>query len=428
MNHLTFRARVSWTLFLLGSALAWCAPSSHGGEGLIASPEPDWPQWRGPRRDGISGERGLLSSWPEDGPKLLWKASDVGRGWAAPIVVDDTIYLTGDVGDDLVLFAFDRGGRKKWQVTNGRAWKGSYPGARACCAYSEGRLYHINAHGRLVCLQADTGREVWSVEVLARFEAENIQWAISECLLVDGPHVIVTPVGKQALMAALDKRDGRTVWTTEALQEDRPTYSSPILFRHAGRRLLANCSSAHGFGVDADTGKLQWTFPMRNRYDVTVTTPVYGAGGVFYATPDGPNGNLYRLRAEADAVRVEHAWNTPMDTLTGGAVFVDGRLYGSGYRRLKYWMIVDWQSGQMQQELKDLFSGAALYADDRLYCLLEDGRCALLKLTPGGCDIASQFRLVPGKVRDAWAHPVLLDGRLYLRYHETLWCFDVRGS
>jgi hypothetical protein len=91
-------------------------------------------------------------------------------------------------------------------------------------------------------------------------------------------------------------------------------------------------------------------------------------------------------------------------------------------------MIVDWQSGQMQQELKDLFSGAALYADDRLYCLLEDGRCALLKLTPGGCDIASQFRLVPGKVRDAWAHPVLLDGRLYLRYHETLWCFDVRGS
>lgn len=397
------------------------------GDGLIASPEPDWPQWRGPRRDGLSSERGLLTSWPADGPKLLWKVGDLGRGWSAPIVVRQTLYITGDVGDELVLWAFDRDGRQRWRTTNGAAWKGSFPGARACCAYADGRLYHLNAHGRLACLDAETGQEYWAVDVLARFAAENIQWAISENLLVDGPRVIVTPGGRKALMAALDREDGRTVWTTPPLPDDCATYASPILFRHAGRRLLAGCSSAHGFGVDADTGRLQWTVPLRNRYDVTTATPVYGAGSVFYVTPDGPNGKLYRLQATGAEVGAELGWSTSWDALTGGALLVDGRLYGSGYRRLKYWWCLDWNTGETKAELKELASGAAVWAEGRLYCLAENGWAALLRLPGHGLEIASQFRLVPDRVRDAWAHPVLLDGRLYLRYHDTLWCYDVRN-
>ena len=162
---------------------------------LIASPEQGWPQWRGPRRDNICDETGLLQQWPEEGPKLIWKISGLGRGYSAPIVTGGRIYIAGDVGDELHVFAFDLDGKQVWQAKNGRAWKGPSPGARASCTFSAGNLYHMNAHGRVACLDAATGREIWAVEVLERFEGKNITWALSENLLVDGNNVVVTAGG-----------------------------------------------------------------------------------------------------------------------------------------------------------------------------------------------------------------------------------------
>ena len=393
---------------------------------MIASPEPDWPQWRGPRRDGISDEKGLLPSWPADGPKLLWKIDGLGQGWSSPIIVGERIYITGDVGDDLVVFALDRTGAIQWQTKNGRAWKDPYPGARACCVYSDGRVYNLNAHGRLVCLDAASGREQWAVDILERFKGKNITWALSECLLVDGPRLIVTPGGTEALMAALDKRTGETLWTTPALEDDRTSHSSPILFRYGGRRIIANCSSAHGFGVDADTGELLWTVPLNNPHGVNVSTPIYGSGCVFFMTPYSEQGRLYRLRADQQGMTAEHVWSSPIDAVTGCGVLVDGMLFAAGYREVKWWLGIDWQTGETKCELKDLTTGAAIYADGRLYVLDERGTAALLKPGPNSLEIVSRFQLTPDRVRDAWAHPVLLDGRLYLRYHDTLWCLNVR--
>ena len=410
--------------FLDGAVTLWAA-AEPPPDGLIASPEPGWPQWRGPRRDGISEEKGLLQSWPEAGPRLLWKVDGLGTGWSSPIVVYERIYITGDVGDELLVFAFDLQGRLQWKAKNGRSWKGSYPGARAACAFSEGRLYHLNAHGRLACLEAATGNEVWAVDVLERFRGRNITWALSECLLVDGERVIVTPGGEKGLMAALDKRHGHTVWVTERLGEDFTSHSSPILFQHAGRRLIAQCSSGHGFGVDADSGKLLWAVPLRNRYDTNVATPVYGEGCVFYVTPYTELGRLYRLRTTAEGIESELVWTSLLDTVTGSGVLVDGTLYAAGYSRFKRWFALDWRTGETKSELRDLTTGAAIYADGRLYCLDERGNVALLNPS-GGLVLAGRFRLVPQRVNDAWAHPVLLDGRLYLRYHDTLWCYDVQ--
>ena len=393
-------------------------------DGPIASPEPDWPQWNGPRRDGISREKDLLTTWPDGGPKLAWKIGNLGRGWSSPIIVRDRLYITGDVDDDMVIFAFDLTGRPLWKATNGRSWTGSYSGARACCAYSEGKLYHMNARGRVVCLEADTGKELWAVDVLERFQGQIITWAMSECLLVDGSRVMVTPGGEKALMAALDKRSGRTVWTTEPLREDRASHSSPLLFRYAGKRIVANCTSAHGFGVDADTGKLLWTVPLRSPYGVNVATPVYGAARLFYTTPY-VYGTCYALRPRPTGPKPEKAWSTTLDTCTGTVLLVDGLLYGSGYKKHKSWLCLDWKSGEIRYELKGLTTGAAVYADGRLYCLTEDGRAALLRPTPERFEIDGQFRLLPERVSDAWAHPVLFHGKLYLRYHDTLWCYDV---
>jgi len=395
-------------------------------DGLISSPEPDWPQWRGPRRDGISDEKGLLSSWPDGGPEFLWKIDGLGTGWSCPIIVGQRLYITGDVGDDLVIFALNRSGAVQWKVKNGRAWKGPYPGARACCVFSEGRLYNMNAHGRVVCLDAASGKELWAVNILDRFDAKNITWALSECLLVDGRNLIVTPGGKKALMAALDKLDGRTVWTTEPLGDDRTSHCSPILLRYTGRRLITSCSSAHGFGVDADTGELLWTVPLKNPHGVNVSTPVYGSGSVYYVTPYTELGRAYRLVIDSEAVTAEHIWTSPLDTVTGAAVLVDGVLYSAGYRESKWWFGIDWQTGEIKYELKDFTTGSAIYADGRLYCLDERGMAGLLKPGPDGLEIAGRFALVAEKVRDAWTHPVLHDGRLYLRYHDTLWCYDVK--
>lgn len=403
------------------------ARSAEAGEdGLIATPEPGWPQWRGPRRDGISGEKGLLARWPEQGPGLLWKIDNLGRGWSSPIITGGRLYITGDVDDDLVVYAFDLGGKPIWRAKNGRSWTGSFPGARACCAYSEGRLYNMNAHGRVACLDADSGDELWAADVLARFEGKNITWAVSECLLVDGARLIVTPGGRKALVAALDKRDGRTLWTTPPLGDDFVTHSSPILFRHGGRRLIANCSSAHGFGVDADGGKLLWSVPLKNQYGTNISTPIFGSGCVYYVTPYTELGRLYRLRAAGQGVEARHVWTHPLDTVTGSGVLVDGTLYCAGYSRSKWWFGVDWQTGETRCELKDFTTGAAIFADGRLYVLDERGKAGLLRPTSDGLEIVGRFALVADRVRDAWAHPVLLDGRLYLRYHDTLWCYDVK--
>jgi outer membrane protein assembly factor BamB len=406
----------------------------------------DWPQWRGPRRDGVCDETGLLQSWPEGGPKLLWKSGEVGGGYCAPIIVGKRIFLTGDIGEELHVFALDLDGKLVWKSKNGRAWNGSHPGARASCTFSEGRLYHLNAHGRVACLDAATGAEAWAVNILERFGGKVIQWALSECLLVDGPRVIVTPGGSKAVMAALDKTTGETVWASGPLllgttnlpahervmepagEADSASYASPILFPLGQRRLIVGCSLRHVFGADADTGELLWTRPIPTRYSVIATTPVRVDQALFATAPDGDGGRLYRLSNDGKIVRVETAWRTDLDCCQGGAVFAAGALFGAMYGQSKTWVKLDLATGKVSSKFKGLAKGPLLYADQRLYCVSEEGEVALLRSGSSGLESAGGFRLVPERKSDVWTHPVIANGRLYLRYHETLFCYDVRAK
>lgn len=375
----------------------------------------DWPQWRGPSRDGLTAEKNLLQSWPEGGPPVAWSVDDLGKGWTSPVIGGGRLYVTGDVGADLVVRAFDLQGKPLWTSKNGASWTGSYPGARASCAFSEGRLFHLNAHGRLAAFDAASGKELWARNVLEDFEAPQITWALSECVLVDGPRVIVTPGGRKALMAALDVADGKTVWTTEAL--DQTGYASPLLVSHEGRRLILQCSSGHAFGVDADTGRRLWAVPLKNQYGTNISAPVYGDGRVHVAAAF-TTGACYALGPDGPT----SVWATPLDTSTGYGLLVDGLLYGGGYQKVKGWIAVDWKTGAVRHALKDLAPGAAVWGDGRLYVLGESGEAALLTRD---LQFAGRFAFTAKKTKEAWAHPVLLGGRLYLRHHERLVCFNV---
>ncbi|MBI3857646.1 MAG: PQQ-like beta-propeller repeat protein [Planctomycetes bacterium] len=405
------------SLALLLALLTQAAPEGR----LIPSKEPGWPQWRGPRRDGVSDEKGLLQAWPEGGPKLLWKSGDLGRGWSSPIVTGGSIYLTGDVGEELHVFALDLDGKPKWKAVNGKAWTGQYPGARGSCAFDDGRIYHLNSQGRAACLDAATGREQWAVDVLQRFEGTLILWGLAECLLVDGPRLIVTPGGRKAAMAALDKKTGATVWSSEPIEKNDAGYASPILFELGGRRHLVNYSSRQVFGVDADTGRLLWKRPRPSEYIALCFTPVFCGDGVFITTPGKNGGTRYRIGA-ADA---EVLWDNKLDTVQGGAVLFEGTIYGAGYEGFKGWAGIDPATGRPAHSMKDFASGSLIAADGRLYCFSERGEMALFK---PGFEPAGRFALPDDVRKDAWAHPVICDGRLYLRYHETLYCYDLRAK
>ncbi|MEO6245868.1 MAG: PQQ-binding-like beta-propeller repeat protein [Opitutaceae bacterium] len=423
---------------LAGAALLTVAPSlSAKTATLIASPEQGWPQFRGPRRDGISDEKGLLQTWPAEGPKLLWSAPGAGRGFSSTIIGGGRLYVTGDFGEEVRILAYTLDGQPLWSARNGDAWLTQYPGARTSVTFSHGRLYHQNAHGRIACLEAATGRELWAVDLTQRFRGENITWGFSECLLVDDRAVYATAGGRDAMIIALDRVTGELRWKIPQPDPnpdkvEGATYSAPILVHFAGRRLLIGCTQRQLYCADADRGTLQWTRPRPTPYSVLAISPVLIGDAVFMTAPMGVPGQLYRLVAPADSsqpVGVEDAWTTALDTCQGGVVHIGNRLYGATYPRRGTWQAVDARNGELLYETSDFLKGCTLYADQRLYALAEDGWMVLLEPTDQKFEVRGRFRL-PGtrdRDRDAWAHPVILDGRLYTRYHGTIFCYDLRA-
>jgi hypothetical protein len=402
---------------------------------LMASPEPDWPQFRGPRRDGICDERGLVASWPESGPKLLWAATNLGWGYSSPILVRDRLFITGDAGDDLHVFGLDLNGARLWTTTNGASWKDPFPGARSSVTYSAGHLYHENAHGRLACYEAASGREVWQVNLLERFGGKELTWGLSECVLVDGDTVYAVAGGTEALVVALDKKTGKLIWGSEPLRPgggqsaaEPASYASPIVVRFGDRRLWIGCSLRHLVCLDADTGKLQWTRPMPTTHSVLALTPVLVGNGVFVTAPHGEGGALFELIAPGSQdglVGARELWRTRLDSLQGCVVHLNGKLFGSYYSKGKGLAALDAANGQVLYDNLQFAKGAVLAAEGRLYVLCEDGWMLLLQPGQSGFEVRGRFRLAEAKARDAWAHPVIHRGRLYLRFHGTLFCYDI---
>lgn len=434
----------SLSLFAIASSGEIISPVLHAQQAatLVASNEPGWPQFRGPRRDGICDGQGLLASWPESGPKELWSVAGLGRGFSSPTIVNGRLYITGDVDAELRIFAFDLDGKPLWTARNGDAWRDEYPGARASVTCFGGALFHQNAHGRVACFDAATGKEQWSLNLLERFGGTNISWGMSECLAVDERAVYSTAGGMQAAVVALDRKTGNVLWQSAPITAadvqstvHSPSYVSPILVEFAGRRLLVGCTLRDLYCVDTANGAVQWRKPFPTRYSVLAMMPVLlDNGRIFMSAPHGTGGHCYQLIAptagdSVSPVGVEEVWGSKLDTCQGGVIHSGGRLYGSFYSDRKGWAAVDGRNGEILYSHPDFLKGSALLAASRLYALSEDGWMRLLEPTASKFEVKGQFRFAESARRDAWAHPVIHERRLYLRYHDKLTAFDVsRGK
>ncbi|OFW01469.1 MAG: hypothetical protein A3I61_15050 [Acidobacteria bacterium RIFCSPLOWO2_02_FULL_68_18] len=385
----------------------------------------DWPQWRGPARAGTSPETGLLREWPASGPPRVWSASNLGAGFGSVAVGGDRVFVQGMQKTDSIVTALNRAdGKVAWTRAIGRA-QDNYqgPGPRGTPTVDGDRLYVLTENGDLACLRVPDGTVVWQRNILQEFGGRNIGWLMSESPLVDGPRVIVTPGGRGAGMAALDKMTGRTIWTTKELN-DQAGYASPIAADVQGVRTIMTLTAEAGIGVRASDGRLMWRYPRVANDTANIATPVYFDNKVFYSSNYGVGGALLTLRAEGGGVRAEEAYFTrDMQNHHGGLVLVNGYLYGFSNAILT---CLEFATGKTVWRHRSVGKGSLAYADGHLYLLSENNVVGLAEATPAGYRETGRFT-IPDQGWPSWAHPAVSGGRLYIRNQGILTAFDVAG-
>lgn len=398
-----------WLLVTVGSA--W-------GAAALATASGDYPGFRGPNRDGKSADKGLLKSWPAEGPRQLWKIDGIGTGFSSVAVAGGTIYVTGEIDEKLTLFALDLSGKIRWKVEHGRGWTESYPGSRATPTVDGGNVYLLSGVGVLACYDAKTGNRKWQAEARA-FGGSPGGWGYAESVLIWQNLAIFKPGGSNCIVA-LDKLTGRPVWRSTGFSAG-PEYSSCYAFTHNGRAMIATGTDQGLVCVDARTGQTLWANAFSAGNTANCPTPVYSDGYVFWANGYGKGGVCVKLGAGA---QTSEAWTTrSMDCHHGGYVIVDGHIYGNHGGG---WVCLDLKTGQKKWENKAVGKGSVCWADGMLYLFGENGgQAALATCSPEGMQIAGRVR-VAGQ-GPSWAHPVVAGGRLYLRYDTNLYCFDVKG-
>ncbi len=384
----------------------------------------DWPQFRGPTRDGICKETGLAKKWPEGGPKELWAYEELGGGFSALSIVDGTIYTVGLVGTDGVLYALDLNGKLKWKQTYGREWtsKGQYPGTRTTPTIDGNRLYLMSGHGRIACYNAKTGERIWHKDTLEEFKGKNIEWGIAESVLIEGDMAICTPGGRDASVVALNKMNGQTIWTSKGLSEPS-AYCSPMIVDCGPNRIILTLVQRSFVGIDARTGKVYWTHPHKVSYDINAVSPAYADGMAYVTNGYRHGGHMYVLSADGTNSQRKWSGKNP-DVHHGGVVLVDGCIHGAGTDQK--WYCVELATGKVKFSERLVGKGSVIYADGMLYGYGERGEVGLIKINPGRYELVSSFKVTKGRDKH-WAHPVISDGRLYIRHGNALMCYDIKA-
>ena len=404
--------------------LVACAAAPQGQAGSQTGT--DWPQWRGPSRSAVSPETGLLRSWPAAGPPRAWSVSNLGAGFGSIAVSRDRIFVQGMRNSQSVVSALNRAdGKLVWVKPIGRAGDNDRgPGPRGTPTVDGDRIYVLTESGDLASLRVQDGSLAWQRNILQEFAGRNIDWLISESPLVDGANVIVSPGGRGAGMAALDKMTGKTVWVSKELS-DAAGYASPIVADVQGVRTIMTLTAEAGVGLRASDGKLMWRHTAVSNGTANIATPVFHDNKVFYTSDYGTGGALLALRAQNGEVRAQEVYFTrDMQNHHGGVVLVDGYLYGYHNAILT---CLEFATGKVMWRNRSVGKGSLAYANGSLYLWSENNVVGLADASPAAYRETGRFRL-PDQGWPSWAHPVISGGRLYIRDQGILTAYNIRAN
>jgi outer membrane protein assembly factor BamB len=394
----------------------------------------DWPQWRGPQRTGISTETGLLQEWPAGGPKLLWRVNNIGSGFSTPSVVGDRVYLLSNEGlaNEYVRALNAGDGKQVWSARLGKVGNAnqqpSYPGARSTPTIEGDVLYALGSDGDLVALDAHTGQVRWKKNLRTDFGGQPGTWAYSESPLLDGDVLVVTPGGRTSLVA-LNKKTGDVIWRSVVPGGEPAGYASIAIVQTGTVKQYVTFLEKGVVGVDARTGAFLWRDNRTAEGSAAnIPTPVVSGGQVYNATSQG-GGALVKLAVAAGKVTAQPAYHERrLPGSNGGSVVIDGHLYGTNATGL---LCVEFTSGVVKWQERGIGTAALAYADGRLYLRGENGDVALVEASPAA--YREKGRFTPPGAPDrgqakAWPHPVVANGRLYVRDLGTIWSYDVRRT
>jgi outer membrane protein assembly factor BamB len=393
--------------------------------GMSAAVAAEWPQFRGPGRDGTSPETGLMKQWPDGGPVELWSCGGLGIGYSSVAIADGVVYTCGMIGGQGYLFAIDSQGKIRYKVSYGPEWDkaGNSPGTRTTPTVVGERLYIMSGQGRIACHGTTEGQCIWHVDTLQKLGGRNIRWGIAESVLVHADKVICTPGGQDATVVALDRMTGTTYWTSKGLSQ-LSGYCSPVLVERGSNRLLLTLVERALVGIDVYTGRVYWTIPHQVSYDIQAVSPLYKDGMIFVS--NGYRHGSLGVALSPDGTSAEQKWaEKSLDIHHGGAVLVDGKVHGSSTKG--EWICLDLATGKVAFSDKLVGKGSVIHVDGMLYGYGENGKVGLIKIKPDGYELVSSFQVKKGS-DEHWAHPAISDGRLYIRHGDTLMCYDIRAK
>ncbi len=401
----------------------------------------DWPQWQGPDRNAVSKETGLLQEWPKEGPPLAWRINGLGGGDSAPSIADGRIFGMSNRGEDEVVWAASEAdGKPLWVTVLGPAVRQQMPQGKegpGCTPTVDGeRLYVVEMGGDIACLGVGDGKVVWRHSMTSEFGGSVPTWSYRESPLVDGDKVICTPGADDATLVALDKLTGKTIWKSAAPGAAGAAYASAIAFDFAGQREYAQLTRRALVGVAASDGKFLWSYKRAaNGAGINCSTPVYHDGQVFAASAYGAGGGLVKLSKDADGgVKADEVYfSKKMQNHHGSMIVVDGCLYGAnGGNEGGALVCLDFPTGKVLWDERDdadhrAPKGSLAFADGRLYYRTEKG--AMLLIEPNSKEYVERGRFdQPDRSpKPAWSHPVIANGKLYLRDQDLLFCYDVKA-
>lgn len=394
----------------------------------------DWPQWRGPNRDGISQEKGLLKEWPKDGPALAWKIKDAGSGYSTPSVAGGKIFLLGNDGmeNESIRAYSENDGKQIWSTRLGKVGnpdqKPSYPGARSTPTVDGAMIFALGSDGDLTCLEAGSGKVVWHKSLRTDFGGKPGKWAYSESPLVDEDVVLCTPGGSEATLLALRKQTGEVLWKAAVPGGDEAAYTSPVIAQVGGTKEYVQVLQNGPVGVDAKTGTTHWRYDKtKSRAGATIPSPVM-SGDMVYTAGSGSGGATLKLKAKDGGVEAEQLFfEAKSPAGIGGTVKVGDYLYGTSQSL----QCLEFTTGKLKWEDRGIGASSICYADGNLYLHGENGEVALVEASPEA--YREKGRFTPpeppehlNRGEKAWSYPVVANGKLYIRDQGTVWSYKIK--